>query len=285
MQSEVCVTHSDDLTPLAGFNGSTQWPEGNGYIPTYMEDDITGRLFKMDFENVDLMTEGLISNILSLGKLLRNGWEFHMTENGKSCYALTPGGAHRVGIKLGIDDILRIQHETRSSAERVPLPEQPGGAHAEASCTMHPVHTVTKTASNASSQFIHDCFFHRGDEKLYHTLGVTKGYTQSNIVTGHCDSCAKAKAREFGLSQQRIHAAFAESDSVFDDDNELDPADSEPNEEELEYVSPNIGRKLGEQQVPRFDIGIATHLTASFIHTSVLEESEMSLQNRNNHDE
>ena len=52
---------------------------------------------------------------------------------------------------------------------------------------------------------------------------------------------------------------------MFDDDNELDPADSEPNEEELEYVSPNIGRELGEQQVPRFDIDKLRPFEAVFV--------------------
>ena len=84
-------------------------------------------------------------------------------------------------------------------------------------------------------------------------------------ITSHCDACAKAKAREFGLSQQRVHAAYPENDAVFDDDNELDPLDSEPEDEELEYISPNIGRELGEQQVPRFDIDKLRPFEAVFV--------------------
>ena len=88
---------------------------------------------------------------------------------------------------------------------------------------------------------------------------------QSKIVTGHCNSCAKAKAREFGLSKQRVDAALDGHDHIFDDDNELDPANSEPDEEELEYVAPNIGRELGEQQVPRFDIDKLRPFEAIFV--------------------
>ena len=258
LQTDVCVTHAEDLTPLAGFNGSTQWTEGNGFVPAYMEDSITGKPFKVDLDNVDLMTEGLVSNILSLGKLLRIGWEFHMSSGGKECYALTPGGAHRVEVNLGMDDILRICHEHREGQERVPLPTQPEQQQG--------IYNIRKTASDASSKFIHECFFHRGDEKLSRTLGVTKGYKEAKINSGQCDSCAKAKAREFGLSQQRkVQAAYSASDDVFDDDNSLDPDDSEPEDDELEYIAPIIGRELGEQNVPRFDLDKLRPFEAMFI--------------------
>ena len=170
LQSEVCVTNSENLIPLAGFNGPTQWTEGNGYKPTFMQDSITGAMFKVDFEDVDLMTEGLVSNILSLGKLLRKGWAFHLSENGKECYASTPGGAHRIRVELGIDDILRICHSARSGKDRMPLPAQQGSINA-----------VKQSASDASSKFIYEAFFHRSDKKLTHTLRVTKGYIAARI--------------------------------------------------------------------------------------------------------
>ena len=46
LQSQICVTDSENLTPLAGFNGTTQWTEGSGYVTAYMEDGITGTSFK-----------------------------------------------------------------------------------------------------------------------------------------------------------------------------------------------------------------------------------------------
>ena len=48
LQDMMCVTNSDDKTPLAGFNGSTQWTEGNGYLPATMQDGTTGEHFKVD---------------------------------------------------------------------------------------------------------------------------------------------------------------------------------------------------------------------------------------------
>ena len=260
LQSRVCVTDAENLTPLSGFNGSTQWTEGSGYVPGTMQDSITGKQFKIDFDQVDLMTTGLVSDILSLGKLLRDGWEFHLSSHRDECYGITPGGAHRVEVKLGEDDILRILHSFRSGSERMPLPNMP----AEST-----VNTIKRSAGDASSQFIHDSFFHRSDEKLYHTLGVTKGYAQSKIITGHCEACAKAKARNFGLSHQRVHnvadGGDAPLDPIFDDDNELDPCDSEPDEEELEYIAPMIGRELGEQNVPRFDLEKLRPFEAMFV--------------------
>ena len=243
LQAEVCVTNSEDLTPLAGFNGSTQWTEGNGYKPAYMQDSITGTNFKVDFEDVDLMTKGLVSNILSLGKLLRKGWSFHLSGSEKEYYANTPGGTHRVQIELSTDAILRMYHDSRTGKERIPLPAQQGS-----------VNSIKQSASEASSKFIHEAFFHRSDDKLTHTLQMTKGYIAAKINSKHCSACAKAKAREFGLSQQRHVMLNTVDDPTFDDDNSLDPYDSEQDEEELEYIAPSIGRELGEQNVPRFDL-------------------------------
>ena len=42
------------------------------------------------------------------------------------------------------------------------------------------------------------------------------------------------------------------SDPVFDDDNELDPYESEPEDVDFEYVTQIAGRELGEQGIPRF---------------------------------
>ena len=130
---------------------------------------------------------------------MKNGWEFHLHNKGKDCYGLTPGGAHRVDINLGLDNILRISHQMRQQRDRVPMPQQPQ------------INTVKKSTGDATASFLHDSFFHRGDEKIYQTLGVTKGFKQVRIQTGHCDSCAKGKAREFGLSQMRHMVAMNES--------------------------------------------------------------------------
>ena len=66
LQSKVCVTDAENLTPLSGFNGSTQWTDGSSYVPANMRDSITGKQFKIVFDHVDLMTTALVSDILSL---------------------------------------------------------------------------------------------------------------------------------------------------------------------------------------------------------------------------
>ena len=78
----------------------------------------------------------------------------------------------------------------------------------------------------------------------------------TRISIGHCDARAKAKARSFGLSQKKheVLVNIPVSDPVFDDDNDLDPFDSEPEDEEFEYVAPVAGSELSEQNVPRFDL-------------------------------
>jgi hypothetical protein len=131
-----------------------------------MRDSISGEVFKVDIDDVDLMSENLLSKILSLGKLLRAGWSFHLGDHGKNCYGVTPGGAHRVVLELGLDDILRISHQLRTGLESALLPVLPSAA----------IHAVKRSAADATASFLHDTFFHRNAEKIYYTLGATKGY-------------------------------------------------------------------------------------------------------------
>ena len=124
-----------------------------------MTDSITGTSFELDIDDVDVKTTSLVSNIRSMGKLIKKGWKLHL--NGKDNHAITPGGAHGVDIKLGIDNILRINHQLRKEKERVPLPA-------------HQIATIKQSARGATSHFLHDCFFHRSDEKIFQTPGVMK---------------------------------------------------------------------------------------------------------------
>ena len=121
----MCVLDTENTTPLSGFNGSTQWTEGNGYLPVTMQDKDSGKTFKLDINDCDHMTKNLSCRILSLGKLLRQGWDFHFSKNGNSCQATTPGGAHTVNIELGIDNLLRMDHNYRTGADKAPIPIQP----------------------------------------------------------------------------------------------------------------------------------------------------------------
>ena len=112
---------NDDRIPLTGFDGSRQWTEGNGYLPVTLTDDFTGNVVPMDVWDSELMTGSLVTQILSMGKLLRSGWKFHLTGDGSGCYGLTPGGAHKVVVDLGVDDLLRIQHSVRAGPSSAPM--------------------------------------------------------------------------------------------------------------------------------------------------------------------
>ena len=61
-------------------------------------------------------------------------------------------------------------------------------------------HTIDK----ATSQLLHDIFNHASMEKIFQTLGVTKGYKQVRLPDFHCDACPQAKARRrFDLEKIR----------------------------------------------------------------------------------
>ena len=69
-----------------------------------------------------------------------------------------------------------------------------------------PVMILRRSADDATASFLHDVFLHMSMEKIYQTLGVTQGYKQVRFKDFHCDSCARAKARNFGLKQGVQHA-------------------------------------------------------------------------------
>jgi hypothetical protein len=243
------VLNADDRQALTGFDGSVQWSEGNGYLPIEVIDDYTGSRVALDVEDSELMTGTLIAQILSLGKLLRSGFDFHFSNHGKDCYAVTPGGVHKIRVELGVDDILRLRHTVRTgkSAVRIPMPGR--------SSVPAPAFVLKRRAADATVSFLHDVFYHCGEEKLYRTLGVTNGYKQVRIVLGYCSTCAQAKARNFGLRQNAVIAPVsAAADPVFDDDNNLDGGSDDDRYVEDEYEAAVVGRELGVQSVPRFNL-------------------------------
>jgi hypothetical protein len=159
LHSKTHVTDADDRKSLTGFNGSTQWTKENDYLPLMLPDDITGEKAKVDIDNVDTM-DGLSSNILSLGKLLRKGYEFHFTDLGKECHAITPGGAHILRVDLGLDDTMRIEHNIRTGTDATPLPN-----------ATHGVNALRRRADAANHSFLHDALNHCSTEKIFQTLG------------------------------------------------------------------------------------------------------------------
>ena len=161
IDKRVRVTDPDHSVSLTGFDSSQQWTDGSGFLPMQFDDTLTDEQVKLDIEGVDNLST-VAAPILSLGKLLREGWAFHF--EGKDLYALTPGGAHKLQVKLGEDNILRLPHTIRTGKDSEPLPS-PGKVSA-----------VRHTIDKATSQLLHDIFNHASMEKIFQTLGVTKGY-------------------------------------------------------------------------------------------------------------
>ena len=91
-----------------------------------MVDEYTGDRVPLDIGDVDLLSHSLVSNILSLGKLLHCGFDFHLNDRGRRCYAVTPGGAHKLKVSLAVDDILRLRHSLRTGSDRVHITQSSG---------------------------------------------------------------------------------------------------------------------------------------------------------------
>ena len=277
LRRDVRVLDSDNLSPLTGFDGSVQWTLGNGYLPIQVNDVHTGSSVSMDISDCDLMGKALVTNLLSLGKPLRDGWEFHLANRGKECYAITPGGAFQVEVLLGMDNILRLRHSVRSGMKSVPIPAP------RLDGKWKPVDSVLalhKRASDATGVCLHEIFNHSGEEKLYRTLGSTVGYKQVRLKLPPCKWCAAAKARQFGLKQKPVavncvicdvdspmeiweaqaqillnidDSPSLDPDPVFDDGTSSDDGTDTDGEAD-DFTAEVAGRELGVQNVPRFQL-------------------------------
>jgi hypothetical protein len=189
LDTKVFAPNGDDRKSLSGFDNSQQWTEGNGYLPLTIRDHLTGEEAKIEIEDVDQLPQ-VTSRILSVGKLLRKGYKFYF-ENADDLMMVTPGGAHKVKVELSEDDIIRLPNQVRTGDSIRPLPKLSEGVHA-----------LKRTAGAATAQLLHDVLNHTSAEKVYRTLGATKGYQQKRFEDVHCDTCARAKARSFGLSRK-----------------------------------------------------------------------------------
>lgn len=241
------VLDNESLVSLTGFDQSQSWTSGNGYLPIRAHDEHSDSSVQLDIQDADKM-DGVAQPILSLGKLLRQGWDFHFSDNGRECYALSPGGDLKFLVDLGSDDILRFPHGMRTGGDRAPLPSLANNA----------VLLASKTLKRANGQVLHDIFNHCGMERVYQTLRVTTGYEATRFPDFHCSTCAMSKSRRRGLSHKVLLTqtlsilAATESDYADDDLNDDDRA---PDLDlEIEYVAPVAGRSLGIQSVPRVNL-------------------------------
>ena len=183
----VNILDGDDKVKLTSFTGKATWTTGNGYLPLECHDDLSGNSFSIDIDNADHSTE-TVSTLLSMCKLLRAGWKFDL-ELGTT-HAFTPTG-QRIDLIMGVDDILRLPHTFREGDSSKQLPSAP-------------INAVRKSDDGVNPEFLHQLFNHGNPDKIYRTLGVTRGIKQphSPLPGCHCTSCASANARRKGLSHK-----------------------------------------------------------------------------------
>ena len=87
-----------------------------------------GSIVACDIECVDSISN-LLHPILSMGKLIRQGFDFFLGDKGTDMYATSPGGAYTVKLELGLDDIVRIPHTIRKGRQRERVPITPAAVN------------------------------------------------------------------------------------------------------------------------------------------------------------
>ena len=220
LSRDVMVTDPSDLTCLSGFEGSTTWTKGSGHLSLLLKTESN--------EDVPMIIEGAqctpstIASILSMGKLIKEGWSFDI--NQKAQVATTPSGA-KVNLRIRGDDIIELPHATLESE----------------SVTNDNIFHLKRGVSSITSRFLHHTFNHASAERIHKTLQVTMGYTVPTAMLPGllCNSCAIARLRRKGLSQTRnsifrvleTDRPFANGEHCYDeyqsDTNEESSADSD----------------------------------------------------------
>ena len=264
---EAVITDAEHTIPLTGFNNSQQWTDGSGYLPVTWKSVESDCNIRCDIDDVDILGN-VVYPILSMGKLLRKGFDLFLGSLGKDMYMTAPGGAYTVKLELGNDDIIRLPHTVRKGedSKRLPL------------AVNAPVNQVCRTNKTLNGDFLHQLLNHCNKEKVYQTLVHTTGFKAVRLNFSVCTWCALGKSTRAGLSNinHKLQPSPAEESNVlaiiqdsetgrshyvlagaatFDDS---DADDSEEDEhlqqEEVQYTAAEAGRALGEQPVPRYDL-------------------------------
>ena len=246
LSGDTCVTHADDVCSLTGFNNTVSWTDGSGYLPVKLQDAHSNEVVALDFEGADRM-DGLASDVLSMGKLIREHWKFYF-EGPEECYAVHPSGQFKFKVDLSDDDLLRLPHGIRTGKNSVPVHRS--SLVTSKQCSLH----VKRTAEALNAEMLHSMFCHRSMEQIYRTLQNTQGYIAVRLPDMFCDVCALIKAKRRGLRSKPLSSLcmsvipevdYQDDDSDTDDDVDL---------EEMQYSAPVAGRSKGVQPVPRFDL-------------------------------
>ena len=129
---------------------------------------------------------GIHTSLFSMGKFIRDGWEFRFGECGSQLFGITPAGI-RIDLVLGQDNLIYLPHELRSGADTARLPPVPGAGHKAM--------LVRRTMPGADAHFMHDLLLHCHRDKQVKTIEHTRGYKPASLPNHQCNSCAEANAR------------------------------------------------------------------------------------------
>ena len=273
---QAVVTDAEATVALTGFDHSTQWTQGGGYLPVEWTSRESGNTVSYDVEDVDVLAR-VTQPILSMGKLVRKGFDFFIGDYGKDMYAAAPGGAYTVKLELGIDDVVRIPHTLRSGKRGTKLPGAVSLGIQEAKIvdTQHSsALSVSRTAKDLNGNMLHQMLNHCGEEKMYQTLLHTTGFKPIRFNLPPCIWCALGKSTRTGTNRQRhtdncisdlkgpgVNLALGtEGDlhsravNTYSDSDEGDCPEEADTHEEFQYEAAVAGRALGEQPVPRYDL-------------------------------
>ena len=140
---------------------------------------------------------GLVHPIMSMGRLIRQGYDFFLGGGGRDMYATIPGG-DTARLELGHDDLIRIPHAGRSGRDKEALSVLPAVCSQEAKSEN--VSAVSRTMKEVNGCTMHQMFNHVNREKLYYTLASTNRYKAVWLDIPPCIWCALGKFVRSGLS-------------------------------------------------------------------------------------
>lgn len=166
------VTDPDDCCSLTGFNNTTEWTQGNGYLPLRLYDTSSDALVSADIGDVDKL-DNLAQPVLSMGKLIRKKWKF-VFDGPDQLWAYAPGGAHKYLVELGDDDIIRLPHDIRTGVQSCPLPVIPA-AQPSVGSQAGVLSVTSRVLQTTNGVTFHEILNHCSTEKVYQTLLHTKG--------------------------------------------------------------------------------------------------------------
>ena len=220
ISSHVNITDSEDKLCLTGFEGSTSWTMGSGYMSLVMKDKMSDKNFSLTITKADRSKDS-IASILSMGKLINSGWSFLLSQS--EMIAHTPCGK-TVSLEKGDDDIIMLPHQ---------VPKEHTDPQHD-----YRVHLLRRVISKVPPEFLHKIFNHASPKRIHDTLGVTIGWKQpSTMLPGvPCTACSAANLRRKGLSHQKVnHVCDASND--FNEDTCVSASVSSCSDSDTEYIA------------------------------------------------